>query len=308
MNSTTHKAIQTRVIPTDAYYHDIIKAPDDANREALYRQYFTQPWQAMMQMLAPRAGDSAPDDIALAGAWHWLLPQHLREVPPLLRDLQAVKAWEIMGEALAQGAERFAPYADRLNIDTIEGWLIMADSDPNTDGDYGYTGATDFMQPRFIAQFHALNDYNLPRIPGLCVHEMHHLIRRVAYPQPLMSFNVAEYIVMEGLAESFAASLYGDDVIGFYVTEISASDLAQARSSIQAGLDRSGFDVIRGYVFGDALAQRWGFEAVGMPRFGGYAVGYHAVQAFLKRTGMSIEEASFLSGAEIVAESAYFTD
>ena len=49
-----------------------------------------------------------------------------------------------------------------------------------------------------------------------------------------------------------------------------------------------------------------GFPAVGMPDFGGYAHGYHVVQAYLQRTNNTIEEATFISATEIVAESGYF--
>jgi uncharacterized protein YjaZ len=50
-----------------------------------------------------------------------------------------------------------------------------------------------------------------------------------------------------------------------------------------------------------------GIADVGMPNFGGYAVGYHTVQAFLKRTGATIEEATLLPAATIIEESGYLT-
>jgi uncharacterized protein YjaZ len=37
-----------------------------------------------------------------------------------------------------------------------------------------------------------------------------------------------------------------------------------------------------------------------MPTYGGYAIGYHVVQAFLERTGTKIEDATFLPAMEIV--------
>jgi CheY-like chemotaxis protein len=48
------------------------------------------------------------------------------------------------------------------------------------------------------------------------------------------------------------------------------------------------------------------FLDVGMPDYGGYAIGYRVVQAYLERTGNTIEAATFVSVAEIVAESGYF--
>jgi uncharacterized protein YjaZ len=43
-----------------------------------------------------------------------------------------------------------------------------------------------------------------------------------------------------------------------------------------------------------------------MPTYGGYTIGYHVVQAYLKRSGRTIEEATFVSADEIVAESGFF--
>jgi uncharacterized protein YjaZ len=59
--------------------------------------------------------------------------------------------------------------------------------------------------------------------------------------------------------------------------------------------------------FGDALAVQAGFQPLGgMPTYGGYAVGYHVVQAFLQRTSKTIEETTFLPAQEIVAGSGLF--
>jgi uncharacterized protein YjaZ len=44
-----------------------------------------------------------------------------------------------------------------------------------------------------------------------------------------------------------------------------------------------------------------------MPNFGGYAVGYHVVQAFLKNTGMSIEDATVnVEAHDLIDASGYF--
>jgi uncharacterized protein YjaZ len=48
---------------------------------------------------------------------------------------------------------------------------------------------------------------------------------------------------------------------------------------------------LRGFCF-----YKSGAEASGIPPYSGYAVGYHAVQGFLKKTGISIEQATVLEG------------
>lgn len=90
-----------------------------------------------------------------------------------------------------------------------------------------------------------------------------------------------------------------------YRALIAAPDAA-ARTALYRALTVTGFNVIRSYIFGDRLAAYYGLAAVGMPDYGGYAVGYRVVQAWLARTGGTIEDATFLPADQILAESGYF--
>jgi uncharacterized protein YjaZ len=122
-----------------------------------------------------------------------------------------------------------------------------------------------------------------------------------------LNTTVADYIVIEGTAESFAAALFGEDAVGYFITEFDAAEFETARRMIGAGLQATGFNLIRSYIFGDALAERSGYQPLGgMPTYGGYAIGYHVVQAFMQRSGKTIEETTFLPASEIVAESRFF--
>ena len=295
--------------PTNEYYHRLLAETDASKREQLYLELFVQPWQQMMSMMQ-RPGTDQNDPFAGAKVWGWLLPEQIDEIAKLLQKMDEADAWKTGKQAAAQAAARFDSYADRLPFDTFEGWLVLADParfahDPQR----GYTGATDWFAPRYIGQFWDPNEHNLARVGGLIAHEMHHLVRFRVFPFNPQTTTVAEYIVLEGMAESFAAALFGEDTIGFFVTEVAGAQLAAAKALIAAGLQRTDFNVIRSYIFGDALAAENGFEPLGgMPTFGGYAVGYHVVQAFLQRTGMSVEEATFVSADEIVAESQFFAE
>ncbi len=299
--------IDIRWVDTRSMYYDIINAPDDATREALYQRHFLQPWQQMMTMVAGGFGGQQSDDpYAGAKAWHWLIPEQLRSAPPSLLKLEAAGAWEMGQEAMAKAAERFAPYSERIPLDYIEGWLVLADPQTADPIGRGYTGGIDFMQPRFIAQYSDPNDYNLPRLGGCIVHEMHHLIRLRLFPWNMMTTTVADYILYEGLAESFAAAIFGEEVVGYYVSEFDEREIATARRLIGDNLDTTGFDKLRAFIFGDYWAQKLGLPAVGMPDYGGYAIGYRVVQAYLQRSGATIEEATFTPTAQIIAESGYF--
>jgi uncharacterized protein YjaZ len=295
--------MKTHWLPTNEYYRRILAAPDAAARQQLYLELLVQPWQQMMAMF----GAAADDPLAGPRGWHWLLPEQTDEIERLLTEREPADAWTIGRAALAEAAARFAPYDERIPFDEVEGWLMLADPAHSNSWERGYTGATDWTQPRLVGQYWEPNEYNLRCLPGLAAHEMHHLIRLRLFPWNMMTTSVADYVVLEGMAESMATAVFSEKVLGYYVTEADEASLSTARHLIGANLEATGFNVIRGYVFGDAMAEQWGFEpAGGMPQYGGYAVGYHLVQAFLQNSGLTIEEATFLPTAEIVAGSGYF--
>jgi len=296
-----------RWINTKQRYETIIAMPQGDERDQYYIEQLLSPWQQMMAMAAGQAGGLSPDDpFAGARLWHWLIPNQLTQVPDSLKKLTAVKAWQLGEAAMLKAVESFASFTDQIPIDTIEGWLILADPDTSDPIGRGYTGGVDWMKPRFVVQYSDPNDENLPRLEGCIVHEMHHIIRSKVVPWNMGSATVADYVVHEGLAESFATALFGDAVLGYYVTDFDESELATARKLIGDNLTQTGFDTLRAFIFGDYWADKLSLPRVGMPTFGGYAIGYHIVQAYLNKTGNSIQSATFVPASQIVAESGYF--
>lgn len=158
----------------------------------------------------------------------------------------------------------------------------------------GYTGFGGV--PGYVTTVYSEpNPYNLPRIKGTTVHELHHNVRFTLFPFNPMAATVGEYIVAEGLAESFSAELYGEDQVGFYVTDFDAAELAEARRVIGGALDVTGFNEVRGYIFGDVIAEHTGLPKAGVPNYAGYAIGYRVVRAYLNRTGKTVAEASAIA-------------
>ena len=68
-----------------------------------------------------------------------------------------------------------------------------------------------------------------------------------------------------------------------------------------------GFDVVRGYIFGDWAAAQFGYPPQGLPNFAGYTLGFRLVEAYLARTGRRAAEATYTPWEEIVDESEYFS-
>jgi uncharacterized protein YjaZ len=292
--------MQTTVIPTNDIYYRIIGAPSKDEKSQIYLDEFLTPWEGMLHVM----GASAADPFEAAKRFGWLLPEELDTVPPQLEALEKAGAWAIMQDALERAAAAFSS----APLEAVTGWLMLASPERSDPLGRGYTGAIHFFEPAFVCQYDTPNAYNIPRLAGAAVHEMNHLVRMRAQPWNIATATVAEYIVHEGLAESFAGELFGEDILGYYVTDITEDDLNTARTLISKGLRRSGFDVIRGYVFGDRLAADWGFEQVGMPDFGGYAVGYQVVQAYMARTASTAAEATFTPAETIIEQSGYFRD
>ncbi|MFZ2878942.1 MAG: DUF2268 domain-containing putative Zn-dependent protease, partial [Phototrophicaceae bacterium] len=61
------------------------------------------------------------------------------------------------------------------------------------------------------------------------------------------------------------------------------------------------------YIFGDPISGGFsGSEPIGIPAYAGYALGYHTVQAYMRRTGKSVIETTLVPPLEIIEESRFF--
>jgi uncharacterized protein YjaZ len=146
---------------------------------------------------------------------------------------------------------------------------------------------------------------NLPRLPAAAAHEVHHQIRFRYEPFDPQRITVGQYLVAEGLAEAFAAELFDDTRIGPWATDWDEADVDPLRERYREALDVTGFDEVRGYIFGDWAAERFRYTPQGLPDFAGYAIGYRLVKDFLLRQGVSATEATWLPWEEIVGGSGY---
>jgi len=150
------------------------------------------------------------------------------------------------------------------------------------------------------------NSYNIPRLPAVIAHEFHHNIRFSYLDWDHGNVTVGDYLVIEGLADSFAKELYGTEQLGPWVTSMDKEELEYSIYVIGEALNTKGFAEVSSYMFGDEIAKQEGYQPVGLSFCAGYAVGYEVVQAFLKNTNSNIYEASLLSTKEIIQGSGLF--
>lgn len=198
-----------------------------------------------------------------------------------------------------------APDDHGLDFEGVTFALALAD--PQTPGllerHAGYMGGASFSD--WILAYVWPTGYNLPRLPALAVHELHHKVRLAFEPWDETT-TVGQYLVMEGLAEAFAAERHGEELLGPWTEALSEDELESAQPVMQEALEVTGFNEIRGYIFGDWAAAQFGYEPRGLPDFVGYSMGYRIVREYLRCTGTSAVEATYVPWREIVEGSCYF--
>lgn len=295
--------MEFKVINTEAVYRRLLNEPDAEQREAIFRAELIAPFQGLVDRFGGGDGMAAFKQWMMspgmfAGENHAWMTQ-------MVEAMTAADAWNQAAQALNEGWERFAPYADEIPTQNITFGLMIYDSRSFPVG-RGYSGFGAI--PGFImTTYSEANDYTLPRVKGATVHELHHNLLFAARPKNFMTeTTVADYMIYEGLAESFAAEMYGADVVGYYVTDFDESRLGAAKTILYDGLQKTGFDTLRSYIFGDSINQWQGRESIGLPDYAGYAIGYRIVQAYLRQTGKNVVEATFVPAPEIIAVSGFF--
>src|SRR5690606_3957676 len=177
----------------------------------------------------------------------------------------------------------------KVNADEIKFGLYVADP-YKLKLQKGYTGFGGI--PGFITVNIYPNDYNLPKIPAVIAHEFHHNIRFSYFDWDHGNVTVGDYLVIEGLAESFAKELYGTEQLGPWVTSMDEEELEYSIDVIGEALDVKGFAEVSSYMFGDEISAQEGYQPVGLPFCAGYAVGFKAVQSYMKNHNKTIYEAT----------------
>jgi uncharacterized protein YjaZ len=143
------------------------------------------------------------------------------------------------------------------------------------------------------------SDYNLTRIGACGVHELAHNLRT---PNVESFFNLAEWVIHEGLAEIFTVEVCGADSTGAWYAGVTGPALDDAFAKVTGAFGTgSSFPDWTPYVLGDEVAGRLGLRQAGVPHMGGYAVGRLIVERYLSSTGLKAAQAIVRPAAEILA-------
>lgn len=293
--------MQLIAIDTLTHQQQALKSAPEL-RSSAYEQLVNQPLQPFMDTIRKRMpqGQGDYDMTQLLGLYR--CAAHPEEALQALSRLEQAGSWSRCKEAVMKAYTALKPQAHGIELGELLFTLALGDHErfgPHP----GYTGSGG--TPGQIMVVVWPNDYNLPRLAAITAHEFHHNVR-LSYEPWSAETTVAQYLVLEGLAEAFAAEMYGEDHLGPWVHSLDEDQHSELLPRYRKALHITGFNEIRGYMFGDLEGDFYGFTKMGIPPYAGYAIGYRIVTEYLRQSGKSAVEATYVPWKEIIAKSPYF--
>ncbi|MCA9910030.1 MAG: hypothetical protein KC519_15335 [Anaerolineae bacterium] len=295
--------MQFDIIDAESIYRRLLDAPDDDARGAIFDAELAAPFDGLARMM----GGGGRATFAQWGMTPEMFSSAMREqVTRYVAALAEAKAWERAAAALERGWQAFSAYHDRIALDKTVFALVLSDMSkaPWARGYAGFGAIPGWI----MVTYWQPDTYNLARVEAATAHELHHQLMGASMQRGgiNMMASLADYMLGEGLAESFATELYGDAVAGPWVTDFPEAELERVKVIYRGALDLTGYDTLRAYIFGGQIAAAYDLPQVEVPMMSGYALGYKIVQAYKQRTGKSVVDISYIPPREVIAESGFF--
>jgi len=216
------------------------------------------------------------------------------------KQLEMAMAVERVRAAIERSYEEFKKaghekFPDILNV----GIYVSDDTFPiHRDLNRGFTGFGGI--PGFIILILSPTEFVLKKLEALTAHEFHHNIRYMMDPWPAdNNISVGKYLIDEGMAEVFAARLYGEESLGHWSTGKSQKEIQNIEEIIRPHVDEVGFLNASSYLFGDDMAEECHYTKRGLPHGAGYAMGYQWVKEYLARSHKTIVEATAVPAEDL---------
>jgi len=291
---------------TIGQYEQLFSMNNDRDRQDYFRYSMMKPFEKMWETINVPLKAKAPNGYDVIMATHMLGYLDVSETDTgkkaleKLKEIQALKtAYNTLDDCI------YFMEKNNLSINADKLRFGMYIADPKKlelqKGYCGFGGIPGFIQVSIYP-----DSYNIPKIPAVIAHEFHHNIRFSYFDWNHGDVTVGDYIIIEGLAESFAKELYGEELLGPWVTSFDKDELDYSIEVIKDALDVKGFAEVSSYMFGDKISIEQGYKPVGLPSFAGYAVGFQVVQSFMKENNIGIAEATLLETKEIINKCGLF--
>ncbi|MGM0166291.1 hypothetical protein IGI39_001250 [Enterococcus sp. AZ135] len=295
-----------KVIDSLSYYEAHLLDQKDENT---FRYEIMQPFEEMWRYLSVPLMPKTPGgyDVLMAsemmGIW---TPRKSSEL--IETKVEPLKDTNIFGECrqvIEESAQLFTDIGYQIPVEEFNVNILLGDPENSvlmaSEGYSGFGGI-----PGYILLIVVPNEFNRTRLKSALAHEFNHNIRFTYEPFNHGDVSVEDYLVIEGLAEVFAETLYGIEHRGPWVQEYDQEELDHTIEVMKDGRDARGFDQVSAYMYGDEVAREQGYQPVGLSRNAGYTVGYQLVKDYLKNAGKTIAEATLTPSRILVQESRIF--
>ena len=302
--------MKIEALRSDAVYRKMADAPAE-KREDIYRYEMMKPFEKKWACyhIPLKATHKNGYDVVMASRMAGIFsPAEVDETQrEKIRQISSDEFWKSCRASLERSLRCFTGAGIDLPVKDYLFTVLLADPEsPYTKMNEGYCG--DGGIPGYILGSLVPSDTTLKRMPVALAHEANHNVR-FQFEKWRQDITLAEMMVSEGLAENFAVSLYGEDQVGPWVSKTDRETLNDIiKPIIRGGLDKTGFDTITAYLYGDEMAKMQNYFPVGLPYCAGYACGYYLVKHYLTKTGRNIVDATLQPSAEIIKESEDFWD
>ena len=295
-------------IRSDRIYREMMDAAP-AEKDAIYRDKLMKPFTfkwACIGIPLRAETDGGYDVVSAAARSGYYAPAQITE--ERRREIEQISNeafWEDCENSIRNTLSGFAQHGIKLPKQEYVFTVVL--SDPRSPmtvmaGDCCGDGGI----PGYIIGSMVPNARSLSQLPVTLAHETNHNVRW-QFMQWSSQITLADMIVSEGLAETFAAAMFGEDKVGKWVRETTQEVLRQTvKPLVRANLMTSDFQTLSSCLYGDGIMALRGGQPIGMPYCGGYACGYALIGHYLKKTGASIYEATITPTGEILKQTEDF--
>ena len=295
-------------IRSDAIYRKM-KDAAPAEKENIYRDELMKPFEfkwACVGIPLKAETEGGCDVVSAAAMSGYYAPAQItQERSAEIDQISKETFWADCENSIRNTLSGFEQH--RIQLPKQEYVFTVVLSDPHSPltvmaGDYCGDGGI----PGYIIGSIVPNARSLSLLPVALAHETNHNVRW-QFMQWSSRITLADMIVSEGLAETFAATMFGEKKVGKWVRETTQEILRQTvKPLIRANLMTSDFQTLSSCLYGDGIMALRGGQPIGMPYCGGYACGYALIGHYLRRTGASIYEATITPTGEILRQTEDF--
>lgn len=292
-----------RTLRSDHIYQKVAQASSEEKVE-LFRNEMMAPFmkQWQIQQIPFRAEEANGFDvITFNSIMHRSPDQITLQISHEVELISSDSFWLECEHAVRKSLQLFMEH--EINLPVSEYLFTIQLGNPESRAltiNEGYSGFGGI--PGYIWGTILPNAYTIPRMKAALAHECNHNVR-YQFIQWDHTVHLGELIVSEGLAENYATFMFGEELLGPWVTKTDAETLnRRIKPVLKEQLHLTGFDNMAPYLYGDEIAKLQNFKPVNMPYSAGYACGYYLIQYYLRKTGRTIFEATIKPASEILDE------